>query len=87
MLAAAIDVEVIAQRYNDKLKTMTDYKKIIANFYQSSFSYQLSEEEILTAFEPILTFYGVNVIIPMRELGFDKTEYMALALLIMFDAG
>uniref|UniRef100_A0A1I7TUE8 NR LBD domain-containing protein n=1 Tax=Caenorhabditis tropicalis TaxID=1561998 RepID=A0A1I7TUE8_9PELO len=86
VLTAAIDMEMNIKRYS-KWQSIEDCQRMIVDFYMGSMPerYRMTPLEILKAFGPILAYYGEQVIFPIHKKGLDKAEYMALALIILFD--
>ncbi|EFO95255.1 CRE-NHR-50 protein [Caenorhabditis remanei] len=86
VLTAAIDMEANVQRYS-KFNNLEDCKRMIVDFYTDSMPsrYRMKPENILETFGPILAYYGQHVILPIYAKNLDRPEYMALALLILFD--
>lgn len=86
VITSAIDIETNAQRYANFV-SLVDFKQMIIHFYSQSMPYdcQMSPERILETFSPILAFYSEKIILPIHSKGLDHQEYMALALILLFD--
>ncbi|CAO4381336.1 unnamed protein product [Caenorhabditis nigoni] len=86
VLTAAIDMEMNIRRYS-KFGGLEEIQRMLVEFYQYSmpYEYRMTPEAILKTFGPLLAYYGEHVILPIHAKNFDKAEYMALTLLILFD--
>lgn len=86
VLTAAIDMEMNCRRYA-KFNNLDDIQNMLVRFYMDSMpsQFRMTPEGILKTFGPILAYYGEHVIMPIHAKNFDKAEYMALTLIILFD--
>lgn len=86
VLTAAIDMEVKVQRYS-KVNNTEEFKRMIVDFFTYSMpeKFKMPPEDILKVFGPMIVYYVTKIILPIHEKGLDQPEFMALALIILFD--